>query len=418
MIELIICYQQNRIGLLQYEPSTDNFTVRYTDEWNKQGFPLSPTIPLKKTSSGNPVKTFIENLLPEGNARVELSRFSGVSQQSFFTLLKTIGKESTGAFKFVTDDCQTEETRFIEIPPDILQNRIKARESQSLMIWDGKPRLSISGIQQKLPVVKLNDKFGFGEGSLASTHILKFAKPHTNLILNEYISMKLAASCGLKVATVDILDFGGEAVLSVQRFDRVIKDKAVARLHIIDACQALGVFSSHKYEWPLGHERDVADIRDGVSFKKLFAISESCKIPFRAKQHIIQWLIFNLLIKNADAHGKNISFFINQSGIEITPFYDLINIGLHKEYDQNLAMAIGDTYIHEKLNILDFKDLCDDCDIHLSIMKNILYQLTEGIAQKLDDIAKPINPLFYHKDFIEQYKQSVLENIAFLKARF
>ncbi|EIJ41879.1 HipA domain-containing protein [Beggiatoa alba B18LD] len=418
MIELIICYQQNQIGTLQYETDTDNFTVSYTDEWNKQGFPLSPIIPLKKISAGNPVKAFIENLLPEGNALTELSQFVGVSKHRPFTLLKTIGKEPTGAFKFVTDDCQTEKTCFIEITPDILQNRIKMRESQSLMIWDGKPRLSIAGVQQKLPIVELNGKFGFGEGNLASTHILKFAKPHSTLILNEYFSMKLAKSCGLNVATVEILDFEGEAVLSVQRFDRRIKDEKVERLHIIDACQALGVLSSHKYEWSLGHGRDVANIRDGVSFKKLFAISEGCKIPFIAKQNIIRWLVFNLIIKNTDAHGKNISFFINQSGMETTPFYDLINIGLYQgEYDQNLAMAIGDSYIYEELNSLDFKDLCSDCDIHPSTIKNIFEQLTKGMAQKLDDIATHINKAFYQNDFIEQYKQSVLENIAFLKER-
>lgn len=419
MIELIICYQRNQIGTLQYEPSTDNFTVSYTVDWNQQGFPLSPLIPLGKITSGAYVKAFIENLLPEGSALEELSRFSGVSKHSLFTLLNAIGKEPTGAFKFVADACPFEENSFTEISFDTLKNRIKARDSQSLMIWEGKPRLSVAGVQQKLPIARLKDKFGFGEGDIASTHILKFAKPDSTLILNEYLSMKLAESCGLKVAPVEILNFDGEAVLSVQRFDRVIQhnDIKVERLHIIDACQALGVPSSRKYEWYLGHGRDVVHVREGVSFKKLFAISEKCKIPFLAKQTIIQWLIFNLIIKNADAHGKNISFFINQSGIEITPFYDLINIGLYKEYAQDLAMAIGDTYIYEELNSLDFEELCKDCDIKPSVVKNVFQQLTKGIEQKLDKVAKSIQQTFYYNDFTEQYKHSVLENIAFLKER-
>jgi serine/threonine-protein kinase HipA len=57
------------------------------------------------------------------------------------------------------------------------------------MIWEGKPRLSVAGVQQKLPIARLKDKFGFGEGDIASTHILKFAKPDSTLILNEYLSM-------------------------------------------------------------------------------------------------------------------------------------------------------------------------------------------------------------------------------------
>lgn len=418
MIELIICYQQHQIGTLQYEPSTDNFTVRYTADWNQQGFPLSPLIPLENTTSGIYVKTFIENLLPEGRALDELCQFSGVSKYSLFALLHAIGKEPTGAFKFVSSACPAEENRFIEIPLNTLKQRIKARDSQGLMVWDAKPRLSVAGVQQKLPIVKWKNKFGFGEGEIASTHLLKFAKPDSTLILNEYLSMKLAQSCGLKVAPVELLDFDGEAVLAVQRFDRVIQDARVERLHIIDACQALGVFSSRKYEWHLGHGRDVAAIREGVSFKKLFLIAENCKIPFLAKQTLIQWLIFNLIIKNFDAHGKNISFFINHSGIEITPFYDLINIGLYPdEYEQSLAMAIGDTYLYAELNSLDFEELCNDCDIKSSVVKNIFKQLIKGIDKKLDNTLQSVQQNFYRDDFLEQYKNAILENIAFLEAR-
>ncbi|BEI22908.1 hypothetical protein KKIDH5335_12400 [Vibrio fluvialis] len=39
-----------------------------------------------------------------------------------------------------------------------------------------------------------------------------------------------------------------------------------------------------------------------------------------------QWMLFNLATLNYDAHGKNISFFVTPKGLELTPFYDLVNI--------------------------------------------------------------------------------------------
>lgn len=55
-------------------------------------------------------------------------------------------------------------------------------------------------------------------------------------------------------------------------------------------------------------------------------------------------MLFNLIISNSDAHGKNISFFIGKSGLIITPCYDLVSVVFeatqqHK-LDTQLAMAI------------------------------------------------------------------------------
>ena len=37
-------------------------------------------------------------------------------------------------------------------------------------------------------------------------------------------------------------------------------------------------------------------------------------------------MLFNLVTLNYDAHGKNISFFVLPKGLELAPFYDLVNI--------------------------------------------------------------------------------------------
>ncbi len=55
---------------------------------------------------------------------------------------------------------------------------------------------------------------GFGEGDLASTHILKFGtKPDMHLVINEFICMELARMAKLPVAPVSLARYG-EPVLA------------------------------------------------------------------------------------------------------------------------------------------------------------------------------------------------------------
>lgn len=75
---------------------------------------------------------------------------------------------------------------------------------------------------------------GFGEGELASTHILKFGmRPEMHLVVNEYLCMELARRVKLPVARTALHRID-EPVLIVERFDRRRDGGRVERLHLID----------------------------------------------------------------------------------------------------------------------------------------------------------------------------------------
>lgn len=121
--------------------------------------------------------------------------------------------------------------------------------------------------------------------------------------------MQLAERCALSVANVQMLHFGQHSALLVERFDRkLVTTNTVKRRHLIDGCQALNLPPEYKYEQNFGNGRDVAHIRDGVSLPKLFDFANQCMNPAKTKQQILDWVLFNVLIFNCDAHGKNISF--------------------------------------------------------------------------------------------------------------
>src|ERR1035441_7654806 len=58
---------------------------------------------------------------------------------------------------------------------------------------------------------------------------------------------------------------------------------------------------------------------------------------------LLNWVIFNYLIGNSDAHGKNISLLLLPEGPMLAPFYDLISTRIYAHYGlaEGLAMKIG-----------------------------------------------------------------------------
>jgi serine/threonine-protein kinase HipA len=171
-------------------------------------------------------------------------------------------------------------------------------------MWDGKPRLSLAGVQEKLGITLRDGVYGLGDGRIASTHILKFGSREQNLVLNEYFCMKLAEAAGIPVARVELRQFG-ERVLLVERFDRAwaAKDHVVRR-HIIDGCQALNAPPAFKYQRivPVGPDRD--SFMGPVSIESLAGFCDLCIVPAKARLQTLRWILFNLLIGNSDSHGK------------------------------------------------------------------------------------------------------------------
>ena len=379
---------------------SDDLELFYTEEWKQNGFPLSPCLPLQGTLDKKDVKNFVLNLLPEGNGLEELSKLFHISKANSFALLNAIGKETSGALSFGI--LESIETSFREISKEELQERIKERKKTPITVWDGKVRLSLAGVQEKLPIAMLDGKYGFGEGKLASTHILKFDTSDTHLVLNEAISLHLAHIAGLSVNKAKIELFNHEPVLVVERFDRKILSthQEVKKLHVIDGCQLLSLSPSYKYERNFGSARDVQHIRQGVSFKKLMQHGSKLDIPLLYKKALLDWSLVNLCLGNSDAHGKNISFFVNTSSLTLAPFYDIVNVKLYTTYDQDLAMAIGDEFDIETIKPYDLAAHCHTLDIKQQQLSLSFNTISTRIKKALDNKealphVKEINAAFY-----------------------
>jgi serine/threonine-protein kinase HipA len=352
-----------RVGSVQYESLEEQFSFTYDPQWQAAdtSYSISPHIQKSgELAASGTVRRFLENLLPEGRALDVVSTTHQVSKNNIYGLVRALGQETAGALSILADDTtpQSQISTRREISREELKQRIDDRANLPFAVWDGRVRMSIAGHQDKLSVYLEGERFYLVEGRLATTHILKPEPVEGNLpmlVANEHFCMSLAARLGLPAAPVSIERLPNP-VLVVERFDRVREPGRVRRVHMIDACQALNFPVSCKFERNLGLEREVRAVRDGVSFERLFSVSNFTLEKAVTRLTLLRWALYNYLIGNVDAHGKNVSFFCRPDGLALAPFYDLVSVVQYDGLEPELAMAYGDEFLLPEVSAFAWAD--------------------------------------------------------------
>jgi len=390
--------------------SDTDISLTYEPSWVEEGFAISPYLPLDGDFDHLAVRNYLQNLLPEGKGLEEITSNTTISKNNTFGLIRVIGEETSGALSFRAANTTVNKASFRVVTEEELSEKLARfnEVGESITYWDGQTRLSVAGVQDKLNLLEADGKLGFGEGELCSNKIFKFETGKAPFIaVNELFTMLLAGESGIQIPHVELRTYGGVRTFVIDRFDRkVMPDKnCVLRRHIIDGCQATNLPPSYKYERQHGDEGDGIYIRDGVSFPKLFSIETVNNKAYQAQ--LIRWMTFNILVRNYDAHGKNISFYVGKKGLELTPFYDLVNIeaitreiqnrhiestqGRESSISQNYAMSIGEHAIGSAGNFTDpitaymLADFADEFGISIPRMQLLMSRMSKSVLNALDN---------------------------------
>lgn len=333
----------------------------YAPEWLAQtdAVPLSQSLPLQtEPFDDRATRPFFAGLLPEGDKRKRVAQALHVSRQNDFALLDGIGGECAGAVTLL-EPGQTP-------PAGAIENAVQWLTSAELVAAiDDMPRrpmlagaqdmrLSLAGAQDKLPVVV---RFASGEMQIGlprfgspSTHILKPAIPDIEgSVFNEGFCMALARALQLDVANAAIhrVQDGPEqrAFLLVQRYDRqqapanpADPTNAWVRLHQEDFCQSLGYPPETKYQNEGGP--DLAQAFD--------LLRRATRPSAPSTLRLLDFVIFNALVGNHDAHAKNFSLLHTQKNevpaALLAPLYDALSTAVYPRLTDKMAMKIGSKY--------------------------------------------------------------------------
>jgi serine/threonine-protein kinase HipA len=426
MITLAVWLDQDLVGQLSHDAGSNRFAFEYSPDWlqNPRRFPLSPQLPLDAPEHQSAeqhsavVRQFFENLLPEGEALDHAAQAAGTSKANLTGLLIAIGKETAGAVRVtVTSEDQGEpdkpQPELRLITPQELSQRLRKRQETPFSVWDGRVRLSIAGYQDKIAVYEKAGKWYLVEGpQLATTFIVKplpVREGVKTLPENEYMCMQLARRVGLNVAATRLLHVP-EPVLFVQRFDRREENGRVARLHVIDGCQALGLSVSMKYERNYGDGADVANIREGASLQKLFAfVRAHSPRPAVDVRALLRWTIFQVLVGNTDAHGKNVSFFSGLEGPSLAPAYDVVCIpALDAKLSHTYAMAIGDAFKSADLSPYEWAHFAHVSNLPFPLVAAEMNSLAQRVLDSIEEVANDVQGNGVPKEVAQRIADAVV----------
>lgn len=401
-MELNVWIDRDLVGVLRHDASTNQFTFAYAPEWvvSDKSFSLAPTLPLEPVLGlsverhSQLVRSFFENLLPEGQALDDVAGAYAISKANIIGLIAILGQETAGALRILRGSpSPTGEETMRLVTPDEIAARIRERPQLPFTIWDRKVRLSIAGYQDKIAVLKspddeTNNWFLVEGGQKASTHILKPEPVNPRLagmVSNEFFCMRLAKAVGLSVAEVQLHRLP-EPLLSVKRFDRQVLPDGVRRLPVIDGCQALGLSTHAKYERPYGSGNDVKDIRTGAALPAFFSLLNLAARPVIERLNLLRWVIFQVLIGNTDAHAKNLTFFNGVSSLSLAPAYDLVCGLVYAELpvEDTFAMAIGDAFTLGELSTYEWVNLSQTCELPPALVQKEVVRMSQRVLAELE----------------------------------
>ncbi len=336
---LTVWWDGVEVGVLALNAHGD-MTFRYADAWveDPAAPPISVFLPKQREAFGRAqTRPFFAGLLPEEAPREAAARTLGVSRQNDFGLLEGLGGDVAGALTLwpageavpKSDPAAAPRVMDEKALAEILQTLPR----RPLLAGEKGVRLSLAGAQPKLPVVVDGGEIALPAPGQPTTHIIKPApREYPTFPENEAFCMRLAAGLGLEAAPVRLGRAGDHPYLLVERYDRAGDGAGgLRRLHQEDFCQALGVTPEHKYA-----------SEGGPGFRASFdLLRRATRVPARAVLALLDAALFNLIIGNADAHGKNFSLLYAPDGLRLAPLYDLLCTAFYPEVHVNMAMRMG-----------------------------------------------------------------------------
>ena len=412
--ELEVWLFDRRVGSLSLVHGRLSFA--YATDWLAlpQATALSQSLQLQaEPFDDHQTRPFFAGLLPEGKMRRLIAQQFQVSGQNDFALLDHIGGECAGAVTFLEPGQalpQTNGTGATGMAGDVewlsdekLLALLDELPRRPMLAGDDGLRLSLAGAQDKLPVVFDGQRIGLPRNGAPSSHILKPAiHAVEDSVANEGFCMLLAQVMGLRPANVRIHSVLGRSFLLVERYDREVNDTGLQRLHQEDFCQALGVVPEMKYQ-----------NEGGPGLAQCFALLRSVTRPSAPQVlRLLDGVIFNALIGNHDAHGKNFSLLYGGRAPVLAPFYDLLSTAIYPTLTPKMAMKIGSRYKFSELEGRQWEQFAEEAGLAKAATRKRLQQLANELPTAARKLQAAQQHGFTGNAVVEQIVQLIEQRSA------
>jgi len=406
--ELDVWLSADRVGTLALLDGRLHF--RYASGWLSQpdAVAMSASLPLQaEPFDDRKTRPFFAGLLPEGQMRRLIAQQFQVSGQNDFALLDHIGGDCAGAVTLLEpgqalpvptcNDIQWLSDEEVVVLLDELPRRPMLAGKDGL-------RLSLAGAQDKLPVVFDGARIGLPLNGTPSSHIMK-STIHAveDSVINEGFCMALAEAMQLKPAKSKIQLVLGRSFLLVERYDRLIDaDGHRQRLHQEDFCQALGVVPEMKYQ-----------NEGGPDLAQCFELVRRATRPSAPQVlRLLDYVIFNALIGNHDAHAKNFSLLYSGKSPVLAPSYDMLSTAVYPTLTPKMAMKIGGKYKFSEVQARHWNQFAEDAGLTKAQAKRRILELAKSLPSTARELQSAPEHNFSGNTVVEQINALIEQRCA------
>lgn len=377
----------HKVGRLDQEAGRIAFAYDEAYLASADATPLSASLPLKaEPFDDRTARPFFAGLLPDEGKRDQVARVLGVSARNDFALLDGIGGECAGAVTFVhpgeTPVTLADAENYRLLDEGELASIIKDLPNRPLLAGEKDIRISLAGAQDKLPVLVVYGQIALPLQGAPSSHILKPAISRIDdSVANEGFCLELAAQAGLDVAHGEIRRAEDQPFLLVERYDRVAQAGGdLLRLHQEDFCQALGVPPEYKYE-----------AEGGPTLVQAFDLVRKAARPAALFiPRLLDAVIFNMLVGNHDAHGKNYSLLYRPNGAVLSPLYDVLCTAAYPDLTPRLAMKVGGYDVFDQIMPRHWQRFAEAAHLaYPGVRRRVL-----DLAERLPSLAEQLHGAF------------------------
>lgn len=329
----------------------------YDDEWREDArtFPLSLSMSkVVKRHGGGVVSNWLWNLLPENVQVIERIAqdtnhgWKRVSPRNPLALLSKVGEECAGAIQLLAPERLAAAVGSLKLLTEadvaVRLRELRQNRAASGRLPDDQGQFSLAGAQTKTALHRTMDgTWALPSGRIATTHIFKPPIPTLHgQVENEHLCLKLGAALGIPFSRSEVMRFGDERAIVVERYDRLRQpDGTVVRLHQEDMCQVLALSPNKKYQENGG---------PGL-FDVLTKVLSSSGDPGADRDAFVRATAMNFIMLGTDAHAKNFSVLFGGGPVyRLAPIYDVNSYLPYADRPSaaKLSMSVdGNSYIGE-----------------------------------------------------------------------
>ena len=284
---------------------------------------------------------------------------------------------------------------------------LRSAQFKETMFLHGMLGTGTTGVQGAAPKYLLTrDRAGLLHGDAvlpdadAAEHLIaklpRGNSPADDKVLrNEAAYMRVAAALGIRTHT-DLPTLHGD-VLLIPRFDRIVRDGKVVRLHQESVASILGLSGF--------------ELRPSL-FEVVAGIRKVVTDPAAETLEFIKRDVLNLALRNTDNHARNTAVQRVDGQVRLTPLFDFAPMYLDPEL---IPRALRWYAPDSRVELTDWADVLAALPIH-EHERRVLAQALSRFAEQIERLPDIMEAQGVDHDIIEFLAQSIDTQVRQLKA--